>query len=122
MIHGIGVDIIHEKRLAGLRPEDPFLRKTFTEGEREAAAQAPVPLRWYAERFAAKEAVFKALQISGEGVRLNEIETLNDENGIPRVTLYGALRERAEQLGICRIHISLSNEDPISVAYAVCER
>lgn len=123
MLRGVGVDLLSMERIRPLlgAPEDPFFERTYTPAERAAARASADPLRYYAERFAAKEAVFKALGISGEGVRLNQIETLNDKTGAPQVRLYGALEERGRRLGIVSIHISLSHEPPFVAAFAVCE-
>lgn len=124
MVHGIGVDLIDERRLGPqvISPNDPFITKTFTGAEQAEALAAPAPRRYYAERFAAKEALFKALRISATGVRLNEIETLNDEHGAPFIRLLGALEQRAQELGIVAIHVSLSNDSPYSTAFVVCEK
>lgn len=124
MIHGIGVDLIDERRLGPLADPltDPFIAKVYTKAEQAEALAASDPRRYYAERFAAKEALFKALRISGEGVRLNEIETLNGETGAPFIRLYGGLEQRARELGITAIHVSLSNDSPYSTAFVVCEK
>ena len=124
MIHGIGVDLIDEGRLGPLADPltDPFITKVYTKAEQAEALASQDPRRYYAERFAAKEALFKALRISGEGVRLNEIETLSDEHGAPFIRLCGALEQRARELGIAAIHVSLSNDPPYSTAFVVCEK
>ena len=124
MIHGVGVDLIDERRLGPLADPltDPFITKVYTGAEQAEALASRNPRRYYAERFAAKEALFKALRISGEGVRLNEIETLNDEHGAPFIRLYGSLEQRARELGIAAIHVSLSNDPPYSTAFVVCEK
>lgn len=123
MIHGIGVDLMDQRRLGPLDdPLDPFITKVYTRAEQAQALATPDPRRYYAERFAAKEALFKALRISGEEVRLNEIETLNDETGAPFIRLYGALERKARKLGITAVHVSLSNDSPYSMAFVVCEK
>lgn len=123
MIHGIGVDLIDQRRIKPLleNRNDPFFQKIYTDAERRLAETSTDPLRFYAERFAAKEAVFKALGLHGNEIRLNEIETLNSAWGAPKVTLYGALERWRLSMGISDIHISLSNDPPYSVAYVICE-
>lgn len=123
MIHGIGIDFIDERRIRPLldTPSDSFFQKTYTEAERMQAEGSVEPIRYYAERFAAKEAVFKALRISGDGVRLNEIETLNDDTGAPYVKLYGYLEQCRQKMGISAIHISITRDPPYSLAYVICE-
>ena len=123
MILGIGTDILEIGKLNPhfLTGSDPFLRRTFSAGEiREAAGRRNL-LYYYATRFAGKEAVFKAFRISPENIELSEIEILNDPNGAPYVTLYGEMKDRAERMGIKRIHISLSYEDKYAVAFAAAE-
>lgn len=120
MIIGIGTDIISAERLKGtMAPGDPFLSKTFTAEEIVQSEQrgSRAAVEYLASRFAVKEAVFKALGISGEGVRLNEIETLNDDVGRPYVRLYGKLEETARGLGVETILVSISYEPPYAVAY-----
>ena len=95
MIHGVGIDLIDERRLGPLDdPQDPFITKVYTQAEQAQALASQYPRRYYAERFAAKEALFKALRISGDGVHLSEIETLNGEHGAPFIQLYGSLEQR----------------------------
>ncbi len=123
MIAGIGTDILNMKDLSSeyLKDGDPFLRKTYSEKEIRAAGKREIPFYYYATRFAGKEAVFKSLGISSEHIRMSEIEILNDENGVPHVTLYGALKEKASEKGITGIHISLSYEKEYATAMAIAE-
>jgi holo-[acyl-carrier protein] synthase len=100
---------------------DPFIRHTFTEKEIRLALLRSDPLSFFATRFAGKEAVFKALNITGEDVRLSEIEILSQENGRPYVSLYGSAKETAKALGINNMHLSLSYEDHYAIAFAVAE-
>ena len=102
-------------------PDDPFFR-VYTAAERAEAAASADPLYYYAERFAAKEAVFKALGLDGDHARLNEIETLHGACGRPEVHLYGAIREHALHAGVTAVHISLSGDAPFVIACAVSER
>lgn len=122
MIHGVGVDILSLERIAPMlqREDDPFFR-VYTPAERSEAAQAENRVLYYAGRFAAKEAVFKSLGMDGDRVRLNEIETLRGEFGQPLVTLHGSLADFARNQGISSVHLSLSNEPPYVIAYAISE-
>ncbi|MCI8281019.1 MAG: holo-ACP synthase [Lachnospiraceae bacterium] len=124
MIHGIGTDLINIRHIQQLyleNSEDIFFRKTFTDRERALIRTRQSPLYSYATRFAGKEAVFKALRVHGNSVRLNEIEILEDDNGAPTVTLHGAALTAARQNGISYIHISLSYDMDYAIAYAICE-
>lgn len=123
MIIGVGTDILHLQRLSGLEGqwEDVFFRSTFTPAECSAAVERSRPLLYFADRFAGKEAVFKALRIPSDAIRLNEIEILDDEEGRPFVRLYGRALAVAEGNGVRNIHVSLSYEDDTALAFAVCE-
>lgn len=124
MIHGIGTDLLNIHPIQQLylkNSEDVFFCKTFTDQERALIGTRQSPLYSYATRFAGKEAVFKALRIHGNSVRLNEIEILEDDNGAPTVTLHGAALAIAQQNRISCIHISLSYDTDYAIAYAICE-
>ena len=56
MIHGVGTDILERARFGDLAPDDPFLRRSYTEAERAEAAAREDTVRWYCNRFAGKEA------------------------------------------------------------------
>ena len=75
MISGIGVDILNISRLdRSLGFNDPFVLKTFTAAEIDEAKKSRDSARFFASRFACKEAIFKCLKMDGNVVRLNEIE------------------------------------------------
>ena len=86
MIHGIGTDILNIQTIAPSVADrsDPFVRKTYTEKELELIDSRPLPLYCFATRFAGKEAVFKAFGVHGDAFRLNDIEILENESGVPR--------------------------------------
>ena len=126
MIKGIGTDILAIDKLKPVFSQeeyqkDSFVRKTYTPSEIEQAEERPIPLYFYATRFAGKEAVFKALTVTGEDLRLNEIEILSDETGRPHVTLHGNALLLAQKKEISQILISLSYEDHTAIAFAVAE-
>lgn len=123
MIVGIGTDILEIKKILpeNLRPGDPFLKRAYTEKEIMEASQSDHPYYYYADRFAGKEAVFKALRIPPHSVRLSDIEILNDPTGAPCLYLHGRLKDIAEQKHISTIHISLSYDDDYAIAFAVAE-
>lgn len=124
MTLGIGTDILRIDRLATvtLNKDDPFIQSTYTENELAMIMKRPVPLYCYATRFAGKEAVFKALNIGGNEIRLNEIEILELETGQPYVTLLGRAKEIADQKEISQVLISLSYDTDYAIAYANCIR
>lgn len=120
MIYGIGTDILKISSIASGTADlnDPFVRKTYTPKEIALITSRPIPQNSFATRFSGKEAVFKALNIYGNDIRLNEIEILENENGQPTVALHGNALRLAEQKGISRILISLSYDTDYAVAYA----
>ena len=124
MIHGVGTDLLKLESIpdASLQREDPFYEKMFTAAEKQLAERKPARADWLRRRFAAKEAVFKALHAGGEHARLDQIEILEDRLGAPAVTLHGALAAHAQQAGITAIHLSLSSEGDYALAFAVAER
>lgn len=121
MIMGIGTDIVSVKRIerAAARRGDKFLKRVFTakecsycDGHRE---------RWqcYAARFAAKEAVFKALGTGLAGCRWTEVEVTRDAFGKPEISLSGGAARRARDRGIGKILISLSHDGDRAIAFAI---
>lgn len=122
MIVGIGCDIIEIERIARAIKSESFIRRVFTAEEaaycqrrgQQAAAS-------FAARFAAKEAVLKAL---GTGLRegsLQEIAVDNDGLGKPLVQLSGHFAMLAKQLGVKNIQISLSHSRELATAYVIME-
>ena len=124
MVIGIGVDIVKMDQLleSNMTPDDPFGRRTFSAMEHEQAKTRNRPLEYYATRFAAKEAVFKALGWKEEAILFCEIEIGNDKSGQPFVTLLGNVREHALRNGIGRILISLSHDTERAIAFAVAHQ
>ena len=126
MIKGIGTDILSIDKLTPIFEKedylnDSFVRKTYTEGEIALAESRPLPIYCYATRFAGKEAVFKALTVTGEDLHLYEIEILSDETGKPYVTLHGQALLLAQKKEISQVLISLSYEDNTAIAFAVAD-
>jgi holo-[acyl-carrier protein] synthase len=121
MIRGIGVDIIE---IARIRRDidvlgERFLDKLFTEGEVAYCSAKANPHQHYAARFAAKEAVSKALATGWAGeFRWKDVEVTNDLSGQPRILLHGQLRR---DLGDASIHLSLSHSEAHVVAMALIE-
>lgn len=115
MIAGLGMDLQSEAPM-NLPWTDPFFTRVFTDGERREASSRPGRAAYCAGRFAAKEALVKALGIDTNHVRLNEIETLWSPCGAPEITLSGALRALAEERGITRIFLSLTHSGETAAA------
>ena len=122
MIVGIGCDIIEIERIARAIKRESFIQRVFT--AKEAAycqSRGQQAAASFAARFAAKEAVLKAL---GTGLRegsLQEIAVANDAVGKPLVQLSGHFAALSRQLGVKNIQISLSHSRDFAVAYVIME-
>jgi holo-[acyl-carrier protein] synthase len=115
-IAGIGVDVVDLKRFEHALIRTPALRtRLFAESERE------LPLRSLAGRFAAKEALIKALGDS-TGVQWHDMVIVSNELGNPGFVLSGGTAEIVRRLGITMIHVSMSHDAGIAVAQVVTER
>ncbi len=126
MIIGVGADIFAVSRLAdvAIREHDPFFQRAYTIEEREEARAASDRRGWLAGRFAAKEAVYKAVSGCGVEFRPGDLRITTGAGGKPRVRLQGETKTRFEQTygPDYRIHLSISHEDGLAVACAVAER
>ena len=116
--YAIGIDMIAIPRVQSVldRHNERFLRRVYTP-EEVAFCRGRVPE--LAARFAAKEAVMKALGTGARGVAWREIEVLPDRRGKPLVYLYGRARDRAERIGLRALDVSLSHEREFAVAAVV---
>jgi holo-[acyl-carrier protein] synthase len=124
MICGVGVDIVAVERFRAIieRKGDRFLGRVFSEAEIRYARTCAHPEQRFATRFAAKEAVLKALGIGWRrGVSFREIEVSTNEAGAPAVSLSGRALEVSRALGVERMHVSLSHDSTYAVAQVVAE-
>jgi holo-[acyl-carrier protein] synthase len=113
MIDGIGIDVVDIKRFQESLERTPNLEsKLFTESERGKTIQS------MAARFAAKEALYKALSPS-HGLHWHDAEVINHENGKPDFLFRGAI---AELIDGASVHLSLSHDAGIASAMVVIER
>lgn len=124
MIIGIGTDIVEVPRIAAkLAKGDGFRNLVFTPFEISYCENQAVPAESYAARFAAKEALLKALGTGwgNGGINFDEIEIRNDAAGKPELFLIGNGVARYEQAGIKKIWVSLSHEKSAAVATVILE-
>ena len=125
MICGIGIDLVENDRLARIIDKwgSKFLQRVFSDGEInycEKHAQASVN---YGARFAAKESFVKALGIGlGMGVKLKEIEVVNDKNGKPDLVLRGEAKTQIEKRNIVKVHLSLTHTRRYATAIVLLEK
>ena len=117
--HAVGVDMIETSRVQDVLSKHPerFLSRVFTP---EEVAFCRGRVQELAARFAAKEAVMKALGTGARSVAWKDIEILPDRRGKPLVYLYGGALERAGVIGLDAIDISLSHLADMSIAVVVC--
>jgi holo-[acyl-carrier protein] synthase len=115
-----GVDIIEVERVrrAAERHGERFFQRFFTEGERARCAGRFPAL---AARFAAKEAVAKALGTGIGDIRWVDIEVVHDSRGRPEIALHGAAAELAEQMGLREWSLSLSHTHEHALAFVVAQ-
>jgi holo-[acyl-carrier protein] synthase len=114
-IVGIGIDVVDVSRFEQTLVRTPGLRtRLFTIAERQR------PIASLAARFAAKEALAKALGAPA-GLVWTDAEVVTDDEGRPRLALAGTVAARAESLGVQQIHVSLSHDAGIASAVVVLE-
>jgi len=117
------VDIIEVARIhrATARWGDGFLSRVFTPGERRHAGVSRISAERLAGRFAAKEAVMKALGLGWNRMAWREIEIGGDAEGRPVVRLSGRAARVASKLGVRACLVSISHTRDLAVAHAVAE-
>jgi len=115
----VGIDMIEIDRVAKVLAKHPrrFIERVYTP-EEAAFCRGRVPE--LAARFAAKEAVMKALGTGARSVAWRDIEVLPDRRGKPLVYLYGGAAKRAETIGLVAIDVSLSHLESFALAAVVC--
>ena len=116
---GVGVDVVEIDRFAeSLRKRPRLAERCFTDAEQAYCSRKPFPPQHYAARFAAKEAVGKALGIGM--TRWREVEVVRGR-GAPTIALHGKYAERARQLGVTQVHVSLTHGRDTAMAFAIAE-
>lgn len=119
-VNGLGVDIVEIERMKAALLRTPRLRERLFSAEETAYCdKRSRPEVHYALRFAAKEAVLKALGTGFSGMRFRDVEVVREANGRPVPKLSGAAAARAEELGVIEMHLSLSFTHSTAVASAV---
>jgi holo-[acyl-carrier protein] synthase len=112
---GVGIDVVDIERFGESLERTPGLRdRLFTPDE------ADRPLASLAARFAAKEAMAKALGAPA-GMAWHDAEVVSEHSGRPLLTIRGSVRARADELGVASVHLSLSHDAGIASAVVVLE-
>jgi len=115
VIVGVGVDVVEIARFAESLERTPGLRpRLFTD------AEASLPVESLAARFAAKEAIAKALG-APRGLGWHDAEVVREESGRPRFALRGTVQAAADALGVRTVHLSLAHDGGIATAYVILE-
>jgi holo-[acyl-carrier protein] synthase len=115
VIVGVGIDVVDVARFGQTLERTPALRqRLFTDEERE------LPLNSLAARFAAKEALAKALG-APQGLQWHDATVLRGDDGRPHLVVNGTVEARAEALGVHAMHVSLSHDAGIASAVVVAE-
>jgi holo-[acyl-carrier protein] synthase len=126
-IIGIGVDIIEvervERALTRLATGNRFRQRVFTEGETAYCESRGHPrYHSYAARFAAKEAVMKALGTGwSRDVGWGEIEVVRQRGHAPTIVLHGKTAQFAQRSYVARLHLSISHTAMLAIAYVIAE-
>ena len=119
LVTGVDIIEIHRIKAVAQRYRERFLQRIYTDGE-IAYCRGRAPQM--ATRFAAKEAVMKALGTGTRGVRWRDIEVVRERGAAPTIRLHGSALARAESMGIHHLAVSLSHSQEYAVAFVVAER
>lgn len=107
---GLGIDLVEVDRFRVMLARTPSTKeRMFTAGERAYAERAADPTERYAVRFAAKEAVMKALGVGLGAFGFHDVEVLREDGGCPRLGVYAAAADLAAQRGVVAWQISLTH-------------
>jgi len=116
VIAGVGIDVVDIDRFERQVQRTPgLLERLFTPPERR------LPVRSLAARFAAKEALAKALGAPGN-LSWQDVTVVRAASGQPSLQVSGTVAARAAELGVAHLHVSLSHDAGIATAVVVAER
>jgi holo-[acyl-carrier protein] synthase len=125
MIVGTGVDIVEIERIRRIieRQKERFIDRVFTQTEQRFCGKYRDPVPHFAARFAAKEALFKALGTGwAKGVTWLDVEVRRRKDEAPELFLSGEAENRSVRLGAGCVHLSLSHSDQWAVATVILEK
>jgi holo-[acyl-carrier protein] synthase len=124
MIIGTGVDLVEIARFRGVmeRLKERFILRVFTPDEQQYCKGHRDPVPHFAARFAAKEALFKALGTGwAKGITWLDVEVVRERPDAPIIRLYGEALRLSAARGVQRVHLSLSHSDQWAVAMVIME-
>lgn len=122
MIFGVGIDILEAERITSVyqRYGERFVRRILMPEEMELFAGQKRPVRFLAMRFAAKEAIVKAMGTGfANGMWVRDTGVVPDRYGRPEIIFSARGRQKCEELGIADGHLTLSDEAGLVVAVAI---
>jgi holo-[acyl-carrier protein] synthase len=120
MIVGIGVDVVDLARFERALSRTPKLKSRLFADAELVSGERVLALRSLAGRFAAKEALIKALGESA-GIRWHHMQIVSDGHGNPSFRLSDAAAQVAADRGVTAIHLSMSHDAGVAIAYVVAE-
>ena len=119
---GVGIDLVDVARFRQSLARTPSLaERMFTGGERAYAESATDPAERYAARFAAKEAVMKALGVGLGAFGFHDVEVVNADNGSPSLRVTGGAAAVADARGVSSWIVSLTHTDLVAEAVVVVQ-
>ncbi len=119
---GLGTDVVDLDRFRIALARTPRLAdRLFTAGERAQAAARRDPVPTLAARFAAKEAVMKALGVGLGAIDWHDVEVVREESGRPRLLVTGRAAALAAEAGVAGGHLSRSHSDLVATAVAAAD-
>ncbi len=117
---GIGTDLVEIERFRTVLERTPGIKdRTFTSAEQDYVDAKNDSAERYAVRWAAKEAVMKAMGVGLGEVAMADVEVVKADNGAPSIVLHGTAAARAAELGISEMKITLTHTKSIAQAIAV---
>ena len=123
MIIGFGLDLAEIKKISESLKSDSFRQIVYTPAEIEECMGRERSIECFAGKFAAKEALMKAL---GKGIHQEiwflQIEVLNRESGEPHITVYRKAKEALEESGARKIHVSITHTKNLAAAEVILEK
>ena len=125
MIAGTGLDIVEINRIQVIFDQHgvKFAERILSDSELQEYRESNYPVRFLAKRFAAKEAVAKALGTGfSSGIAMKMIAVGHDESGRPLIELSQAAKNRADELGVVASWLSISDEKHYATAFVVLEK
>ena len=125
MIIAVGIDIVEVYRIRETMERTPrFAERVYTAAERKyCESKGVAAYQSFAARFAAKEAFLKALKTGWRGkITWQDIEVLNDEDGVPSLEITGEARAILEKRGVSRVHLSISHTAEHAAANVILEK